>query len=132
MRRVVKELLRTYLPIVLPLLLVERFWNLRLSNLLLAILIATEVFMMLNHQNGGSDSELVVALKDEEVTRNTALALAHLPKIGVEILAKYLMPKQGRLALMLLYSVLLTDNLVKITMGGEIVTGNVPALLETS
>ena len=130
-----KELVRAYAPLIAAVIIIGLLrggiagWGLNLS---LFLLVGTEVALMTRQRQGKRDSDLVEALMKgpPKRTRDTALALAHVPRIGVELIARLTMPRSGNLALTVLFVALFITNMTTLLNGGEIVTGEVEPAAE--
>ena len=129
-----KELIKAYFPLVAAVVIISllhiqvvKGWGLNLS---LLMLVGSELSLMLRQRQNGKDADLVEALMKgpPKRTRDEALLLAHLPRIAVEILASWTMPRHGSLALTVLFVTLFINNMSLFFNGGEIVTGEVEAV----
>ena len=125
------ELVKAYFPLVAAVIIISllhiqvvKGWGLNLSLLLL---VGSELSLMLRQRQNGKDADLVEALMKgpPKRTRDEALLLAHIPRIAVEILASWTMPRHGSLALAVLFVTLFINNMSLFFNGGEIVTGEV-------
>ena len=94
-----KELIKAYFPLVAAVVIISllhiqvvKGWGLNLS---LLMLVGSELSLMLRQRQNGKDADLVEALMKgpPKRTRDEALLLAHLPRIAVEILASWTMPR---------------------------------------
>ena len=127
-----KELVRAYAPLMAAVMIIGLLrggitgWGLNLS---LFGLVGSEMLLMVRQRQGRRDSDLVEALMEgpPKRTRDEALALAHMPRIAVEMLARVTMPQSGNLALTVLFVGLFILNMTTLLNGGEIVTGEVDA-----
>ena len=126
-----KELVKAYAPLIAAVMIIGLLrggitgWGLNLS---LFGLVGSELLLMVRQRQGMRDSDLVEALmEDQKRTRDEALALAHMPRIAVEMLARLTMPQSGNLALTVLFVALFIINMTTLLNGGEIVTGEVVA-----
>jgi len=129
-----KALINAYFPLLAAVVIIGvlhmhviKGWGLNLSLLLL---VGSELGLMVRQRQGNRDSELVEALMIGPPlrTRDEALALAHLPRIAVEIFATWITPRHGDLALAVLFVALFIENMTLFINGGEIVTGEVRVL----
>ena len=119
---IIREVIKSYAPMVVSLVVVvllkTGLHHGRL-NLALFALVVSEIALMLKTKV--KTSELATEIEKLGWQKTEAEALEHIPRILVEILTRFLMPKEGNLALSVLYIALLVHN-VFTYINGELET----------
>jgi len=116
------ELVKSYAPMVVALavvIMLKTGLKAGSLNFVLFLLVMSELALLLKSTR--RETDLVTEIKKLGWTQQESSALEHIPRVLVEILTRFLMPKEGNLALTVLYVALLVHN-VFVYINGQVET----------
>ena len=118
----ISEVVKSYAPMLVALVVVvvlKTGLPPQRLNFVLILLVMSEIALML--KKTGRETDLLTEIKKNGWNQQEAEALEHLPRVLLEILTRFMMPKAGNLALTVLFVGLLVHN-VLVYINGQVET----------